>query len=344
MRYDGTVRHGGWVRRRRSRHHPSRRPHARRADHRVERRRTIASWSDLPWVGHRSRSLGTRTLPLDRRQRHTGRGGPRRRLGRPQRSTESLVGARPRHGARPLTPARVRGSCAGSRSRTRPSRRRRRRDPSRSPSPSWPGSRRWWPSRRGGPRPRPGGRRRTPSSPTVRLMRVQRGGAALVRHRTEQIVGSIDRAATAAAQRRERALCAASVERLQTHVVEPQPLAVGREPLVEPDVVPTCRRHRVAEPLVGQFVRQEQVLHVAERAVEITDAEQGEALGLHREAGHRVGDRDAVPVERVRAEQIGEVRELLVDYRRVRVEELWRATPAPHFASAPRTSTSRGRR
>ena len=49
-------------------------------------------------------------------------------------------------------------------------------------------------------------------------------------------------------------------------VVEPQPLGVRGERLVEPEVGPLAGRDGVAEPLVGQLVGQQQVLDVTRRS------------------------------------------------------------------------------
>ena len=53
------------------------------------------------------------------------------------------------------------------------------------------------------------------------------------------------------------------LERKEARVVEPQPLGVGGERLVEPQISPVGRCDGVAEPLVGQFVGQEQFLQDA---------------------------------------------------------------------------------
>ena len=42
-------------------------------------------------------------------------------------------------------------------------------------------------------------------------------------------------------------------------VLAPQPLGVGREALVEPDVLPAADREAVAEPLVGELVHDDAV-------------------------------------------------------------------------------------
>jgi hypothetical protein len=44
------------------------------------------------------------------------------------------------------------------------------------------------------------------------------------------------------------------LRRSLAHVVAPQPLGVGREPLVEPDVLPAGQRDAVAVPHVGELV------------------------------------------------------------------------------------------
>ena len=57
--------------------------------------------------------------------------------------------------------------------------------------------------------------------------------------------------------------------------VRPQPLAVAGEPLVQPDVLPARERDGVAEPLVGELVRDDEVEvfrgHVPQRPLRVTE-------------------------------------------------------------------------
>ena len=84
---------------------------------------------------------------------------------------------------------------------------------------------------------------------------------------------------------------------------------------------------------MGQLVGEEQLLDVAELAAEeVLAAEQRSALRLHRQPAEAVGHRDAVPVERVRAEEVVEEVDLLVDRVEERLHQL--EVVAQHDADA----------
>jgi len=86
-------------------------------------------------------------------------------------------------------------------------------------------------------------------------------------------------------------------------VLAPQPLAVGREALVEPDVLPAVEGHQVAEPLVRQLVHEDR-LRVDGIDLRLVDQEarmQRQRLRLERVAEQLVGGEDAVVLERVPA-------------------------------------------
>ena len=88
-------------------------------------------------------------------------------------------------------------------------------------------------------------------------------------------------------------------------VLGPQPLGVAGESLVQPDVAPPPRRHRVAEPLVGQLVGDEPLRRAM--AVAVVGAEDRNALCLKGNLEVVVGDHHGVPGrQRVRAEQLDE--------------------------------------
>ena len=87
---------------------------------------------------------------------------------------------------------------------------------------------------------------------------MQHGATAVVDDGAEQLVGSVQRPAGRGQRRQRRAR--PLIGGAEPDLVEPQPLGVGGESLVQPDVVPGRRRHGVTEPLVGQLVRQERLL------------------------------------------------------------------------------------
>jgi len=80
----------------------------------------------------------------------------------------------------------------------------------------------------------------------------------------------------------------------------PEPLGVGGEALVEPDVPPVGDREAVAEPLVRQLVGGQPL--VGAPPVQVVAAEDGHALRLDRVVEVVVGDHHHVLAERVRAE------------------------------------------
>jgi hypothetical protein len=92
---------------------------------------------------------------------------------------------------------------------------------------------------------------------------------------------------------------------LAARLLRPQPLRVAGEPLVEPDVAPAPGCHRVAEPLVGQFVRNEPLCLAM--PVAVVGAEDRNALRLKRNLEVVVRHHDGVTRrERIRSEQLDE--------------------------------------
>src|SRR4051794_40846348 len=97
-------------------------------------------------------------------------------------------------------------------------------------------------------------------------------------------------------------------------MIEPHPLSVRREALRQPYVTPHRRCHGIAEPLMAELVREQQLLATLQPpGREVTATEQRTLERLHGQSGHAVGDGDAVPVERVRAEVVVEVVDLFAD-------------------------------
>src|SRR6202008_1956743 len=74
----------------------------------------------------------------------------------------------------------------------------------------------------------------------------------------------------------------------------PQPLRVTRESLVQPDVTPPPRGHRVAEPLVCQFMGDEPF--AGPRAVAVIGPEDRNSLGFKRYLQRVVRDDEGVAV------------------------------------------------
>src|SRR5215217_3923488 len=99
---------------------------------------------------------------------------------------------------------------------------------------------------------------------------VEHDGTAVVALEAEQlrrIAGAPGRITAALARRQDPAGGRVQVD--ETGVVEPQPLPVRRERLVEPEVLPAGGRDGVAEPLVGQLVGLEHLGAVVDGTAEV---------------------------------------------------------------------------
>ena len=81
---------------------------------------------------------------------------------------------------------------------------------------------------------------------------VQRNRSAVIRDLTKQLIGLRQRPAKR--RKRRKRTFGERIKLIETNVVSPQPLRIGRETFVEPNVVPRGRRHCVTKPLMRQFV------------------------------------------------------------------------------------------
>ena len=103
--------------------------------------------------------------------------------------------------------------------------------------------------------------------PNRRPQCVQRNCSTVIRDLTKQLIGLRQRPTKR--RKRGKRTFGDRIQLIETNVVSPQPLRIGRETFVEPNVVPRGRRHCVTKPLMRQFVGEQHVLGVPERTIEI---------------------------------------------------------------------------
>ncbi len=103
-------------------------------------------------------------------------------------------------------------------------------------------------------------------------------------------------------------------------MVQPQPLGIGGERLVEPQICPVGQCDGIAEPLVGELVRQQELLqHAGLPAWEVVAGEERPSLRLHRQTREALGECQPISIERIRTEQGLEERQLVVGQVEVRL-------------------------